>query len=139
MSKSRTPLYLGLGLAGAGGYYLYRAGGDPQRAKNEVKHDAERARSRIPTGPEAEKIGEKVGSEAGASIDEAVNNAKDLARSNGDNIRQYANEGIDKIDQIRHDTAKKLGTSVDKLDRTVENKASEAKSTLSSWFGGSSK
>lgn len=37
MSKSRTPLYLGLGLAGAGGYYLYRAGGDPQRAKNEVK------------------------------------------------------------------------------------------------------
>ncbi|GAD93267.1 conserved hypothetical protein [Paecilomyces variotii No. 5] len=137
MSKSRTPLYLGLGLAGAGGYYLYSAGGDPQKAKEKAKHDAEVARSKVPRGPDAEKAGEKVGSEAGASIDEAVSNAKDMARNNGNNIRQYAHEGIDKIDQIRHDTAKQLGTTVDKLDKTVENKASEAKGTLSSWFGGS--
>lgn len=60
-----------------------------------------------------------------------------MARNNEHNIRQYAHEGIDKIDQIRQDTAKQLGTTVDKLDKTVENKASEAKSTLSSWFGGS--
>lgn len=37
MSKSRTPLYLGLAAAGAGGYYLYRAGGDVQGAKKEMK------------------------------------------------------------------------------------------------------
>lgn len=37
MSKSRTPLYLGLALAGAGGYYMYRAGGDVQGAKQEMK------------------------------------------------------------------------------------------------------
>ena len=37
MSKSRTPLYLGLAAAGAGGYYLYRSGGDVQGAKQEIK------------------------------------------------------------------------------------------------------
>lgn len=37
MSKNRTGLYLGLAAAGAGGYYLYRAGGDVQGAKKEMK------------------------------------------------------------------------------------------------------
>lgn len=37
MSKSRMPLYLGLTAAGAGGYYLYRAGGDVKGAKKEMK------------------------------------------------------------------------------------------------------
>jgi hypothetical protein len=32
MSKSRLPLYLGLGAAAAGGYYLYAAGGIPKQA-----------------------------------------------------------------------------------------------------------
>lgn len=35
--KARTPLYVGLGLAGMGGYYLYQAGGDPNTAKNKLK------------------------------------------------------------------------------------------------------
>jgi high-affinity Fe2+/Pb2+ permease len=37
MSKNRTGLYLGLAAAGAGGYYLYRAGGDVKGAKQEMK------------------------------------------------------------------------------------------------------
>jgi len=37
MSKNRMPLYLGLAGAGAGGYYLYRAGGNVDTAKNEMK------------------------------------------------------------------------------------------------------
>lgn len=37
MSKSRMPLYLGFAAAGAGGYYLYNAGGDPEAAKNQIK------------------------------------------------------------------------------------------------------
>jgi hypothetical protein len=37
MSKSRMPVYLGLAAAGAGGYYLYSAGGDPKKAKNNAK------------------------------------------------------------------------------------------------------
>jgi hypothetical protein len=37
MSKSRVPLYLGLTAAGAGGYYLYKSGGDPKKAKDRAK------------------------------------------------------------------------------------------------------
>ena len=37
MSKNRTGLYVGLAAAGAGGYYLYRAGGDARGAKHEMK------------------------------------------------------------------------------------------------------
>jgi hypothetical protein len=44
---------------------------------------------------------------------------------------------MDKIDQIRHDTAKNMGTSIDKLDRKVEAKAADAKKSISSWFGSS--
>ena len=37
MSKSRLPLYLGLGVAAAGGYYLYAAGGDPKKATKKLE------------------------------------------------------------------------------------------------------
>lgn len=37
MSKNRMPLYLVLAGAGAGGYYLYRSGGNVDRAKKEMK------------------------------------------------------------------------------------------------------
>lgn len=59
--------------------------------------------------------------------------------SNGGNVRDFAREGIEKIDQIRHETARNLGTSVDRLDRKVEEKAAEAKKGIASWFGGGGK
>ena len=37
MPQSRLALPLGLAAAGAGGYYLYRAGGDVKGAKQEIK------------------------------------------------------------------------------------------------------
>ena len=37
MSKSRLPLYLGLGVASVGGYYLYSAGGDPKLAQKKAE------------------------------------------------------------------------------------------------------
>jgi hypothetical protein len=37
MSKSRMPLYLCAGGAGAVGYYLYSAGGDPKAAGDKMK------------------------------------------------------------------------------------------------------
>lgn len=40
-TKSRVPLYLGLAAAGAGGYYLYGAGGDPKQAKDQAKGELE--------------------------------------------------------------------------------------------------
>jgi hypothetical protein len=37
MSKSRTPLVLGLGAAGGIGYYLYSAGGNAKAAENKFE------------------------------------------------------------------------------------------------------
>jgi len=37
MSKSRTPLILGLAVAGGVGYYFYQAGGDPKVAEKKFE------------------------------------------------------------------------------------------------------
>lgn len=36
-TKARAPVYFGLAAAAAGGYYLYNAGGDASKAKNQAK------------------------------------------------------------------------------------------------------
>lgn len=98
MSKSRLPMYLGLAAAGAGGFYLYRAGGDPQKAKDKMQsefspnvsssrrselmlmmsEDVEEARRKLPKGDEARAAGEKVGEEASDYIDQIVRTTTQL-------------------------------------------------------------
>ncbi|KAB8228320.1 uncharacterized protein BDW43DRAFT_217863 [Aspergillus alliaceus] len=160
MSKNRTGLYAALAAAGAGGYYLYRAGGDPKAAKQEIKRmpaprsslspslsmrfvdsslivdDAELARNKIPTD-KAERAGEKVGSEAGAHIDEAVSNARTQAQDASNRASGLGQESLDKLKGAQQEASEKLKANVDKFDKTVEQKTSEAKGTLSSWWGGS--
>ncbi|CDM34087.1 hypothetical protein DTO013E5_9970 [Penicillium roqueforti] len=139
MSKNRVPMYLGLAAAGAGGYYLYSAGGDPSAAKHQMKIDAEKAREKLPSTNNAEKTGKDFGKEAGANIDDAI--AK--ARAEGKRIPEFAQESKDKLDELR-DEAKnkfnanreKLNSGVDQIDREVEQKAAEAKGTVSGWLGG---
>jgi len=63
-----------------------------------------------------------------------VENARDKARADGV-IGNSMQTSLDRIDEIRHDTAQKMGTSVDKLDRKIEDKAAEAKNTIKGWFG----
>jgi vacuolar-type H+-ATPase subunit H len=41
-----------------------------------------------------------------------------------------------KAEQYRKGAAKELNKEVDKFDKTIEKKTSEAKSGISSWFGG---
>lgn len=65
-----------------------------------------------------------------------VQAARDKARQETGDLKQQAKESIDRIDQIRQDTARSLGTSVDQLDRKIEDKAAEAKKSVSGWFGG---
>lgn len=94
MSKNPTALYLGIAALGAGGYYMYRAGGDPKVAKEEMRRmllpflfvvlcwcllanvlcvdDAHLARLKAPTGDQAEKAGEKAAYETRLNVDEAV-------------------------------------------------------------------
>lgn len=65
-----------------------------------------------------------------------VMNARAEARKFDDRVPEIARDTLNKVDEIRHDAAKKLNTSVDKLDKTIEDKAAEAKSGISGWFGG---
>ncbi|KAK4871234.1 hypothetical protein LT330_000471 [Penicillium expansum] len=139
MSKSRVPLYLGLAAAGAGGYYLYSAGGNPSAAKHQMKIDAEKAREKLPGTKNAEKFGTDVGKEAGANIDDAIARA----RAEGKRVPELAQEGKEKLDELR-DEAKnkfnanrdKINSRVDEIDRDVEKKAAEAKGAVSGWLSG---
>ncbi|KKZ65392.1 hypothetical protein EMCG_08772 [[Emmonsia] crescens] len=124
MSKSRLPMYLGLAAAGAGGYYLYRAGGDPKRATRQFEDDASRAGSKI--RDESQKaLGHGSAEQIGASIDHADERAA-----------KFAKEEADKLNKARHNVAKDVNAKIDTFDKTVEQKAAEAKSGVSSWFGG---
>ncbi|PYH89453.1 hypothetical protein BO71DRAFT_422997 [Aspergillus ellipticus CBS 707.79] len=116
MSKNPTALYLGLAALGAGGYYMYRAGGDPKVAGEEIRHDAHLARLKAPSGDQAEKKGEKAGYEARLNLDEA--------------------SGVNRLEQIGRDTSAELKSGADKIEGKIEEKASEAKGSLSGWFGG---
>lgn len=133
MSKSRMPLYLALAGAGAGGYYLYRAGGDVDTAKKAMKIDAEKAREKLPSPNDAEKAGANYGKEAGATVDEAVNNARSKFKPD-EKIPEMAEDGKKKITELSEDARKRFNDGVDKMDRTVEQKAAEAKGTASGWF-----
>lgn len=61
-------------------------------------------------------------------------------------IAQKASEVEAKFDKLKHDgaaqfektkkeTGKEMHDTIDKFDKTVERKTSEAKSGISSWFG----
>ncbi|KOS39865.1 hypothetical protein ACN38_g9287 [Penicillium nordicum] len=139
MSKSRVPLFLGLAAAGAGGYYLYSAGGDPSAAKHQMRIDAEKAREKLPGTQNAEKVGTDVGKEAGANIDDAIARA----RAEGKRIPELAQDGKEKLDELRDETKtkfnanrEKINSSVNHIDREVEQKAADAKGAVSGWLGG---
>ncbi|BDD56790.1 hypothetical protein MAP00_002211 [Monascus purpureus] len=127
--SNRTLLYAGLAAAGAGGYYLYRAGGSPQAAKENIKEDARKAREAVPRGSNAAHAGEVAG-EGVSNIDEAVNNARSQGKPD-EIIPEATERGRSRIDQARRD----METSVNRFDRKVEDKTGEAKGKLSGLFG----
>ncbi|KAI9671897.1 MAG: hypothetical protein M1817_003442 [Caeruleum heppii] len=127
-SKSRLPLILGLTVAGAGGYYLYSAGGNPKVAEKKFEHDAARASSAVRSGlPGKEKEmktkGEEYAHRAGANLDHTV-----------DEARSKLNTAEAKLDQYRKETGKDLEKKIDKFDHKVEEGAAKAKSSVSGWF-----
>ncbi|KAF2674311.1 hypothetical protein BT63DRAFT_435443 [Microthyrium microscopicum] len=137
---SRRPLALaGLVAAGAGGYYLYSAGGDPKVAEKQFEADAAAAsnkvKSKIPgSGKEAQKDFELNAQKAGQAFDNALANAKDQTHKVDAKLENYRASAEQKIDNARRETGKTLNNAVDKFDSTVEKKASESKSWLGGWF-----
>ena len=53
------------------------------------------------------------------------------------NISSDAKSGLDKAENKAEEYRQKTGKAIDKFDKTVEDKAAQAKSGVSSWFGGS--
>ncbi|KAM5438518.1 hypothetical protein MferCBS31731_004809 [Microsporum ferrugineum] len=135
--KSRMPMWLGLAVLGAGGYYLYSAGGDPKKATQKFESDASRAlHGRQKTGSMG---AEKTAAQAGAKLDDAYDSVRDTARKFDEGAVERAKQGMDKLDKVSHETAKDLSSKIESFDKSVEQKAAEAKSGLSSWLGGSKK
>ncbi|KAL4810379.1 hypothetical protein BDV18DRAFT_130870 [Aspergillus unguis] len=134
--KSRMGTYLAFGILGAGGYYFYRAGGDPKVAKEEMQHDMHRARAHAPGGSNTagERAGEKAGLETNFNLDEAANNPKstDLATQAQKKFDDLSAAGKDQANRLSKEAEEKAG----KLKGEAEDKAAEAKSTVSGWFGG---
>jgi len=128
--KSRVPLYLGLAAAGGVGYYLYTAGGNPKVAEKQFESDLSRASAKVKSeipgrSKEAKKEGEKWASEAGAKLDSATDKARaELAKAEG------------KLDAYRKEASADAMKKIDEADRKIEQKAAQAKSGISSWFGG---
>ncbi|PNY26191.1 Uncharacterized protein TCAP_03874, partial [Tolypocladium capitatum] len=107
MSKSRMPLILGLGAAGAIGYYFYSAGGNAKAAENKLESHVHKAsasvKSRFPgSSPDADKQPSRLKSNAEAYAKDAKAEAR---------------------------------KAVDKLDRKVDEGAAKAKTGIFGWFG----
>jgi hypothetical protein len=131
MSKSRVPLALGLTVAGAGGYYLYSAGGNARAAEKKFESDMHTASANVKknlpgTSPNAEATAKAYGAEAGAKIDKAWGEVDKQAGRAKSNAEAYAKDA--KAEAMQ---------AVDKFDKKVEDGAAKAKGGISSWFGGS--
>ncbi|EEP82009.1 predicted protein [Uncinocarpus reesii 1704] len=136
-AKSRMPMWIGLGIAGAGGYYLYSAGGDPKKATQKFEDDASRAKHKI--RGDYDKDAQQAGAKAGARVDEGIDQARDTAKRLDQRATDFAKDKANDFERARQDTAKEFHQKVDNLERDVERKAEDAKSGISSWFGSGKK
>ncbi|RMJ20894.1 hypothetical protein PHISP_08237 [Aspergillus sp. HF37] len=134
MIRNRPGTTAGVAVAALGAgyyYYLQRTGGDLNAAAREMKKDANMARGRAPRGDAAEKAGEKTGLEG--AVEEAVSNPRAAGKPD-ERIPEDTTDGKTRIGEMRDDAAHRFNTGVNKMDRTVEQKASETKGGVTKWF-----
>ncbi|KAK3402793.1 hypothetical protein B0T20DRAFT_7764 [Sordaria brevicollis] len=130
MSQSRVLPMLGAGVVGLGGYYIWKSGGSPSAAEKKFEADlhrgAAKVKSEIPRThqTDARSEGAAYGKEIGSKIDQAVSQADKTYSSTKSQAEALAK-----------DTKAEALKKIDQFDRTVEQKAAEAKSGVSSWFG----
>ncbi|KAL0631663.1 hypothetical protein Q9L58_009475 [Maublancomyces gigas] len=122
--KYRLPTYLGVGAAALVGYYFYTAGGDPQLARKELKHDAARASAALKDelpgrGKEAKTSAEEAFARVGSEVDSTVREGKTRI---ADGQRAFEHTGGAIMDKIDH------------ADRKVEDEAARAKRSVGGWF-----
>ncbi|RPB17141.1 hypothetical protein P167DRAFT_531401 [Morchella conica CCBAS932] len=128
--KNRIPAYLGLGAAAIVGYYLYTAGGDPNVAKKEMKHDAASAsttvRDQLPgRGKEAKASVEEAFARVGSEVDSTVREGKNRIA-----------QGQKVLEETKDRAGSKIMNAVDQADLKLEEEAAKAKKSVGGWFGG---
>lgn len=64
-----------------------------------------------------------------------INNARSKFKLD-ERIPEVAQESKEKLDGLRQDARDKVNNAVDQVDRSVEQKAADAKGTVSGWLGG---
>ncbi|KAF1354751.1 hypothetical protein BDV97DRAFT_365988 [Delphinella strobiligena] len=145
-ARSRLPLIATLALGGAGGYYLYNAGGRPKVAEKQFEHDAARLSSKVRSefpgkekevkteaklyGEQAKQYGEQIGDK----VDETLASAKAKSKEYETQLQAKTAEAEKALEKYRKDAGKELNAAVDKFDKTVEDGVSKTKSGISSWF-----
>ncbi|EGP90997.1 unnamed protein product [Zymoseptoria tritici ST99CH_1A5] len=136
MSNRAVPILGATVLAGAG-YYFYKAGGDPKVAQKKLEADAAKVsrevRDHVPgSAKELKKDAESAGAQIQSKANQLGRDAKAEASKVDAKLEQYRQDAAAQLKQ----TGKEANKAIDKFDNEVEKGASQAKSGLSSWFGG---
>ncbi|KAK5942614.1 hypothetical protein PMZ80_005179 [Knufia obscura] len=140
MSNRALPA-IGVVVAGAAGYYLYNAGGDPKVAEKYMEADAHKASAKLrgefePRGREAGARGEALARQAGDKFDSVASDAGKKFDQTKAEAERKLEEGRREARDVAAKTSAEFNKNVDKFDKEVTEGASKAKSGLSSWFGG---
>ncbi|THX26039.1 hypothetical protein D6D10_09792 [Aureobasidium pullulans] len=148
---SRLPLIAGLGAATFGGYYMYRAGGNPKVAEKQIERmylscmtsaaatnmltdDAARlssaARDELPGRAKELKTEAKVyGEQIGQKIDGAVKDARDKTREFDAKFETYRADAEKNINKYSQEANKEFNSAVDTFDKKVGDAAANAKAS----------
>ncbi|EME46676.1 hypothetical protein DOTSEDRAFT_70624 [Dothistroma septosporum NZE10] len=128
-------------LAGVG-YYFYQAGGDPKVAQKKAEADAAKlsheVKDHLPgSGKQAKKDAEVAGSEISSKVNQLTRDAKNEASKVDDKLEQYRKDAAASLDKTGKEVRKEANQAIDTFDKKVTEGAAQAKSGISSWFGGS--
>lgn len=69
-------------------------------------------------------------------MDERIPALIDNGKHHLEEGKKHLEDGMRQLDGFRKEAQEQFNATVDKVDRTVEEKAAEAKGTVSGWFGG---
>ncbi|KAK5115318.1 hypothetical protein LTR62_001518 [Meristemomyces frigidus] len=122
------------------GYYLYNAGGSPKAAEKRMEADLSKAGSSLGLsgkGKEAQKQGEVAVADIGKKADEYMQDAKRGVSKVDSKLEGYRKDAEAKLESTAKDTRANANAAIDSFDKNVEAKATQAKSAVNSWFGGS--
>ncbi|KAK4552613.1 hypothetical protein LTR86_010257 [Recurvomyces mirabilis] len=129
----------GAGVLGVG-YYMYNAGGSPKAAEKRFEADAAKAANAVGLagkGKEVQKQGEVTLADAGKKADQLFQDAKSATSKVDGKLEAYRKDAEAKLESGVKETRDSANKAIDSFDRNVEAKASAAKGTVNSWFGGS--